>query len=339
MYHMTSCRNKPLKRLGAVLMTGFLLFVLPLNSMAQDISWDPLSMVFPDVVVSTTASQTLTLTNEDAALPVSIDGIEWTWNQIGINSLLPQYDFETDRPIPTSLLPGESMAIAIMFTPDEAFSFANANLLITNTSANASPLNYWVDGSGAEGDACAPLISCDGSCVQEDLNNCGACGVVCTAPENASDAACESSTCVFTCNEGYELVGDACLPIIVDPPDQTLEEMMIDLMTYVHQSLNNGTLQGLGPGKSADHKLDVFLGWLVLTDDFINNINPYTGEPEPDLVSACDRLDRIQLRCDGGWPFYSDFVAGESASAVRGKVLDIMGAIEGCEASPAPTRR
>ena len=56
MYHMTSCHNKPLKRLGAVLLTGFLLFVSPLNSMAQDISWDPLGMVFQDVVVGTTAT-------------------------------------------------------------------------------------------------------------------------------------------------------------------------------------------------------------------------------------------------------------------------------------------
>ena len=223
MYHMTSWHNKPLKRLGAVLLTGFLLFVSPLNSMAQDISWDPqrVGMGCQDVVVGTTATETLTLTNEDAALPVSISGIEWTWNQPGTYSLLPQYDFVPDRSIPTILLAGETMAIAILFTPDEAFTFASANLLITNTSANASPLNYWVDGSGAEDDGCAPLISCDGSCVQEDLNNCGACGVVCAAPENASGAACESSTCVFTCNEGYEPVGDACLPIIVDPPGRS----------------------------------------------------------------------------------------------------------------------
>jgi len=47
-----------------------------------------------------------------------------------------------------------------------------------------------------------------------DLNNCGACGNVCSAPENAS-ASCNSGTCGFSCNDGYELndAGDACVSI------------------------------------------------------------------------------------------------------------------------------
>jgi len=332
-------RGSPLGNVTAMLMVGLLLFFFPLGVMAQTLHWSPESMFIEDIPIGATAYQTLTLTAADA--PVSIDNLEWTYNQPGTFSGDPLFGFIADRGVPTVLAVGESMDIDISFTPEEEFSFASAMLLVTNNSLNAAALNYFVEGSCSV-NACYPLSSCDGICLdtQFDMYNCGDCGVICTAPENASNATCENGNCLFTCNEGYELEDGACVVIIVDPPDPTLEESMADLLLLVDQSIADGTLEGFGPGKSSDDRMDVFMSWLDLADKFINQVNPVTGEPEPDLVAACDRLDRIHLRCDSGWPFVLpiDFVAGEAANEVHLKVLETMGTIEGCEASPAPTR-
>lgn len=47
-----------------------------------------------------------------------------------------------------------------------------------------------------------------------DTANCGACGNVCSAPENAT-ATCGEAGCGFSCNEGFELSesGDSCVAI------------------------------------------------------------------------------------------------------------------------------
>lgn len=52
---------------------------------------------------------------------------------------------------------------------------------------------------------------CGGSCLntQTDLNNCGACGNVCTAPPNGS-ATCSNGVCGFTCN--FSPCGGTCCP-------------------------------------------------------------------------------------------------------------------------------
>ncbi len=46
----------------------------------------------------------------------------------------------------------------------------------------------------------------------DDVNNCGACGNVCSAPENGT-ALCGEDGCGFVCNEGFELnvTGDGCV--------------------------------------------------------------------------------------------------------------------------------
>jgi len=49
-----------------------------------------------------------------------------------------------------------------------------------------------------------------------DVGNCGACGNICTAPENAT-AYCGEIGCGFTCNGGYELdeTGTGCVAVNV----------------------------------------------------------------------------------------------------------------------------
>jgi hypothetical protein len=337
MNHIISYHRWQRSSLATILLAGFLLLISPLSAVAQSIGWSPDDMFFESTVIGTTATQTLTLANEDAVGPLTVWSIEWIYNEPGEITWTPSYEFVANPPAPVILMPGESMEIDITFTA-ESWSFKMANLLITNSSFNASSLNYFVMGDGVEGDPCAPMTTCDGTCIDttSDLNNCGSCGNVCPTPENAI-ATCETSACNFICDDGYEPVGNLCFPIVVDP---TLDEMMIDLLTFIHQSLDDGTLVGFGPGASAQNRLDVLLKWLGEADDYIININPDTGEPEPELVSACEKLNEAHLRCDGGYPFRlpPDFIAGESTIAVNSKILNIIDAIEGCEADAAITR-
>jgi hypothetical protein len=218
----------------AFVLAVVLLGVTP-GALAQDMSWEPESMVFESTPIGTTATQTLTLTNLDGALPLTINSIEWTWNQPGIVSGMPQFAFDADRPIPTILLAGESMTIDILFTPEEALTFASANLLVTNTSPNASSLNYWIEGMGGEADLCFPLVSCSGICtdLQIDPENCGDCGNVCPIPDNGS-AFCESGTCSFTCNAGYMPLNDECIPIDPCYPFVDCSGQCVDLQNDVN---------------------------------------------------------------------------------------------------------
>ncbi len=146
-------------RIAVIILSGFFLFILPSSAAAQDIGWSPTSMFFDSTVIGTKATQTLTLTNLDAALTMSVNSIVWTYNEPGEVTGTDSYQFVADRVVPATLAPGESMDINISFTP-EGWSFKSANLLITNSSNNASSLNYWVMGDGVEGEKIiiAPII-------------------------------------------------------------------------------------------------------------------------------------------------------------------------------------
>lgn len=55
----------------------------------------------------------------------------------------------------------------------------------------------------------------------DDVDNCGACGNVCTAPENAT-AVCGDDGCGFACNDGFEPneLGDECVAASLCGPGQ-----------------------------------------------------------------------------------------------------------------------
>ena len=352
-----------------ILLAGLLLGISAMSATAQDISWTPESMTFPDTPIGTTATQTLTITNEGEALPIAIDNIRWTWNQAGEITLTWQFAFVADGHIPTILLPGESIDIDILFTPEVAFTFASANLLITNSSSNAASLNYWVDGTGSEDDPCDPLSSCAGICIdlQNDLNNCGSCDYVCPVPsvglavcnagvcgyvcdasinlssdpqncgscDNICDtpmhgtAFCEDGNCGFVCDEGYEPVGDGCQAIVA----QTPEELMDALLAFVLESRDTGALIGLGPSgrnQAGEAKLKVFVKNIEKANE---NFDKGT---QVGLTQACGFLNFSQLRSDGGWPFVMppDFVAGEAASEVYDRIIELMAAMDCFEPTP-----
>src|SRR5207247_2347909 len=64
--------------------------------------------------------------------------------------------------------------------------------------------------------------NCDGNAgngcetnLNTDLNNCGACGTVCTPPANAT-AVCSTGSCDFLCNSGLAKCNGACLDTSAD---------------------------------------------------------------------------------------------------------------------------
>jgi hypothetical protein len=332
MNNTNDSRKSGLRRWSASTLAVILLGPMA-GTMAQDISWSPLTMTFPDTPIYTTSVQTLTITNMDGALPLTINNIEWTWNQPGINSGLPQYEFEADRHIPTTLLPGESMEIEIRFTPEEAFTFASANMLVTNTSPNAASLNYWVDGMGVENDICFPLVDCSGTCtdLQNDVNNCGICGNSCPTPANAS-ALCESSNCGFLCNAGFEPLDDECIPI-----GTSIVGLTNLLINYWNAALEEPpTITGFGPGNSAVHHRDAIENMLLKARDYI-----FAGVYD----YACGQLGSAYLKTDGGYPFVlpPDFVAGEGVSGLNERIVAVIEELDellpdGCPL-PEPTTK
>jgi hypothetical protein len=50
--------------------------------------------------------------------------------------------------------------------------------------------------------------------VQTDLNNCGACGVVCPTSPNGT-ASCTGGKCGLVCNAGFQLCAGACISSVV----------------------------------------------------------------------------------------------------------------------------
>jgi hypothetical protein len=335
MKNISSYRLLSRTRWATLLLTGLLLFFSLGSALAQSMHWSPESMNFPDVPYGTTETQTLTLTNADLALPLNINSIEWTFMMYydPLGESLPAFSFAADRLVPSTLLPGESMTIDITFSPidDGIMSFVSAEMRITNTSGNDPSLNFFVVGLGVNDDLCAPMTTCDGLCkdLSSDAQNCGLCDNACSAPANAM-ANCQAGICGFICDAGYEPVGDGCQLIV----EQTLEEMMDNLLAFADQSVENGTLLGLGPGASGPAKRDAFIHHLALAQEWIS-----FGTPET-LEAACGSLNFNQLRCDGGWPFIMppDFVAGEAASEIYNRILAIMDLIEGCERTEAPAR-
>lgn len=291
-------------------LTLLVLLAMPITATAANLDWSPLSMDIGQVPIGTTQQGTLTLTNTDAVDPMSIDSVEFTFNQQG------QFSFTTSKSLPTDLLPGESMEVVISFTPI-AQSFSSANILVTNDSENAGLLNYYIQGEGVVSDACYPQTDCSGTCtdLQTDVNNCGGCNNACPSVANGTPA-CVTGSCTFTCDEGYERVGDSCQPIISGTPLQMLQY----LIAYANNAIADGSLVGLGAGNSADQRRNAFMHML-------NNAETLLASSQ--LDQACGQLRSAQIRTDGGYPFVvpMDFVAGGATYTLSQDLLEIMSKI------------
>jgi hypothetical protein len=316
-------RKEPRAWFSLVFLTGVLLFISPQGAVAQTLDWSPKDMNFGRVPVGTTATLKLTLTNTDPIIPLRVGSAEITFDDRGAYAVTPSV------PLPAFVLPGESFDIDISFSPPD-FSFYSSEIIIISNAVNKPMLYYFPLG---QGDVMAyicvpPTTNCDDVCVDlsMDLNNCGSCGNVCVAPANAQ-ATCESAVCGFVCDEGYEPVGTGCKAIVPQTPLQ----MMEDLLEFTYVSMANETLLGFGPGgggeQSASVRLRVFNKELNKAYLGLRDGNP----------GACETLNWLQLRTDGGWPFVlpPDFVMGEASGEVYERLIEIIDALGNCKLKEA----
>ena len=295
--------------LGTCLLSVSIL-VTPVAAMGAQLSWQPQWVDFGAVALADTAYLTLTLTNEDAVDPITVTGIEFTFNQGAA--------FAWSAAVPTEIPPGGFLEVQLSFTPTDAdSSFYMADLWIYNDSDNASPLYIQLLGEVSLGDPCSPLANCGGVCVdtQNNVENCGSCFNACPADPHGTSA-CEAGSCSLTCEVGYEPVGDSCEPIV----SQTPLEMLQDLIVFFDESVADGTLVGYGPGASADHRRDALGNMLDEAEALLVAM---------ELDQACGQLRSIEIKCNGRLIFNGplDFVAGEASYAVNESILAIMEAI------------
>lgn len=93
-----------------------------------------------------------------------------------------------------------------------------------------------------------------------------------------------------------------------------------DILNFFDESVIDGTLEGVGSGKSANNRLKAFRKMLVKAGQMIDKEN---------LNAASNKLNTIYKKCDSQ-PKPKDFVAGEAAPELANMILDLMESLE-CE--------
>jgi len=99
-------------------------------------------------------------------------------------------------------------------------------------------------------------------------------------------------------------------PPPVSPPENSIEE----ILDFVDASVEDGTLVGQGPGKSADNRLNALINMLEEAQRLI--------EAEQ-IEEACDQLWSAYRKCDGELR-PPDFVTGEAAEDLADMILVLM---------------
>lgn len=97
-------------------------------------------------------------------------------------------------------------------------------------------------------------------------------------------------------------------------------EMISDIIDFFDASVADGSLFGLGPGNSADKRLNALRNMLLAAGDLID---------DGDYEQACRQLASDWAKTDG-LPRPPDFVGGEAAAELAALIEELMGAI-GCE--------
>lgn len=100
------------------------------------------------------------------------------------------------------------------------------------------------------------------------------------------------------------------------PPPATI----IAILNFFDDSVADGTLECIGPGKSARTRLNAFENMLGMTDDLINI---------EDVDGACGQLNAASRKCDGNLP-PPDFVAGPATLELYKMIFELMENL-GCE--------
>ena len=82
------------------------------------------------------------------------------------------------------------------------------------------------------------------------------------------------------------------------PPIEQIQQ----ILDFIEISVSEGTLEGIGPGKSAENRLNALINMLESAKDFII---------AEDFVNAFDQLVDVLGKCDGDIS-PPDFVTGEA---------------------------
>lgn len=293
-----------------VLSLILILLAFPVSAISAVLTWEPLTMPIIQVPIGGTGYQVLTLTNTDAVDPISIDSVEFTYNQQGA------YEFTTSISVPGDLLAGQSMDVIFSFSPTiDIISFASADIIVTNSSENAPSLYYSVIGEAIASDPCSPDIFCGGLCVdtQTDVDHCGGCNNECPPVDNGI-VFCASGICNFECDEGYEPDSGECVPIGITG---TLLERIQYIIEFYNDSRASGSIIGLGPGLSGEQRADVLGDWLVLAETMFSGIQSEISEFD------CSFLNQIHLRTDS-MDSPPDFVAGENTGELDELIVNLL---------------
>ena len=128
----------------------------------------------------------------------------------------------------------------------------------------------------------------------------------------------------FAINDSGQIVGYGYLEgeegwrafLLTPLPEPTIDSILL----FFDEAVANGTLEGYGPGKSANGRLNALRNMLEMTGDLIN-----IG----DIEGACGQLKAALKKCDGKRK-PPDFVAGSAVSDLNNMILELMEEL-GCE--------
>ena len=118
-------------------------------------------------------------------------------------------------------------------------------------------------------------------------------------------------------NAGIYEVALSGTGVLEEPPP---EEQIQEILDFIDESVEAGTLEGSGAGSSADKRLNALINMIEAVGDLIEQ-----GRYE----EACDQLWAAYRRCDGD-PRPPDFVEGEAREQLAAMILALIESL-GCE--------
>jgi hypothetical protein len=208
----------------------------------SDIDVSPLSYDYGDVVVGTTSSQIVTITNS---------GIEACTFTVGLSSGSNQDFTITSDPSGLSVEPNGTVDVEITFSPTSV-GILNAVLDVSSDIPNPT-VEVQLIGTGVPSE---------------------------------------------------------------DPPEQQVAE----LLDFINESVDDGTLYGIGNGNSGENRLNALINMIEAAGDLI---------AAGDITGACDQLMSAYKKCDG-MPRPPDFVAGPASDELELMILGLMASL-GCQ--------
>ena len=103
----------------------------------------------------------------------------------------------------------------------------------------------------------------------------------------------------------------------MDEPDP--EEEIAAILSFIDESLEDGTLTGDGPGNSAERRLNALRNMIEAAGDLFED--GFFGQ-------ACQQLTDAYKKTDG-LPRPPDFVSGDAATGLADMILDLLASM-GC---------